>query len=155
MSVKGLTGLAVGVAMAVGASTAEATVVEPSPAVYLLPASPGLVVGAGALVTTVGTAMTLDDAEPRIGWAATAIVFGSLSVISGGVYTALAIEHDDDGPREVFGPTAATNLAFGVSSLALGIVAATAEPAVEPLPIVPMVSIDAGGRPFASVSGSF
>lgn len=151
MSAKTLTGLAVGVAMGLGAATAEATVSEPGEASWLLPASPGLVVGLGSLVTTVGTAVALEGGEVHVGWASTAIVFGSLSLISGGIYTGLAYRDDHNPPRGIFTATAATDFVLGVSSLALGIVNAS----MDPLPIAPMMSIDAGGSPFASVIGSF
>ncbi len=155
MRMKMMVGAALAAAFTLGSSVAEATVVVADEPVFLLPATPGIVVGAGAMVTTIGAAVELDSIQPSMGWAVSGIVFGSLSVISGGIYAGVAAELQSDAAQRVFLTTSVANMAFGTSSLALGIAAAAAGPEIREIPIRPMTSFDADGRPFAAISGTF
>lgn len=148
-------GLAFVAATSLAASRADATVVVADESVMLLPATPGIAMGVGAMVTSIGTAIDLDSVEPSTGWAASAIVFGSLSLISGGIYAGLAAEHDKPAPQHVFIPTSVANVAFGVTSLALGIASATSGEEMAAPPVTPMVTFDAEGRPFVAFQGTF
>ena len=151
---KGL-GLTLVAVVSLGTSRADATVVEADESVMLLPAAPGIAVGVGAMVTSIGTAIDLDSFEPSTGWAASAIVFGSLSLISGGIYAGLAAEHDQPATQHVFIPTSVANVAFGATSLGLGIASVTAGTEMAPPPVTPMISFDTDGRPFVALRGSF
>ena len=140
-------------AMLFSPSRARADVVEPPTAFFLLPAGPGLLVSTGAIVTTVGCAVTVGDEEPDRGWAVAGIVLGSLSLVSGSIYTGIVA--DGSAAPGLFGTVATTNFMLGASSLTLGIVGATTDASPTTLGLIPRVAVDEKGRPFAMVSGAF
>ncbi len=154
MKMRMLAGTALGVAMTLASVSAQATVYVPDESEMLPAATPGIALGVGSMITTIGAATDLDSPEPSVAWAAASIVFGSLSIVSGAIYAGVSAEHSDNA-RHVFIPTAVGNLAFGTSSLALGITVATLVPDALEMPIRPELSFDAEGRPFASISGTF
>jgi hypothetical protein len=151
---KTLAAAAVFGAILMGSGTAEATVVEPDEGYWSFVATPGLGTAVASLVTTVGAASSLDAPEAQTGWAATGVVFGSLSVITGAVYGGFALGDDGESLRNVFIPTAAANVALGITSLALGIAAATVDAPPEERPWMPNVSVSEEGG-FVGFSGSF
>lgn len=154
MSFKGMLVAALAAAAVVSvAPTAGATETGASPIIYIVAVAPGVAMGTGALVTTIGSAATLAADDPSMGWGVTSIVIGSLSVVSGGIYTTIVAENN--ASPGVFGSLAVTNFALGASSLVLGIVSVTAEPSPEVMAFVPRVAIDGEGRRFAVVGGDF
>lgn len=148
-----LTAVAACAATLMSSASAEATVAEPD-GVWAMAASPGIATGVAALVTTAGAAASVGEDPTQTGWVATAIVFGSLSVISGGVYGGFAADTKSDSVHRVFIPTSISNITMGLSSIALGIAAATVEATPEERPWVPHVAVsDEGGT--VSFSGAF
>ena len=147
---------AVTLASALLSTDAVATVESTPPTgLYLLSAVPGITMGAGALVTAIGASFEIDDDDPSMAWATTAIVFGSLSTISGAVYSGVVAEEGNDEINKVLIPTTVGNFALGGASLAIGIVVATLAPETQELAVLPSLGFAADGTPHATLGGSF
>lgn len=144
--------LAASAASLAGGGAAHATVVEPHPLIYVLPAAPGVAVATGALVTTIGASVSLADEAPSSGWGIASVIVGSLSLVSGGVYTGVASSTSEPA---AWASIAASGYSLGASSLVLGIVNLTADGPVPEAAYLPRITIDAGGMPSATVQGTF
>jgi hypothetical protein len=135
---------------------AEATVVEPSPIDMLPMTLPGISLGVGGVITTIGAGLTMH--EPANGWATSSIVLGALNLASGSIYAGITLAAQDEIASKNFLPVAIANYAVGAFALSYGLVgAATGGDQVEvaELPVLPVVSLDADGRPYAALVGRF